>query len=113
MDLSDFQSQAWMFARYSQKGEGTWMSVAYAALGAAGEAGEIANKVKKINRDDGMIVTPERREQLLKEAGDTLWYLAALATELECDLSDVAETTIERLRSRDDRGVLWGDGDER
>jgi predicted amidohydrolase len=59
----------------------------YCALAAVGEAGEIANKVKKVFRDDDGIVTEERRLDLIEEAGDVLWYVVKLATETEYDLT--------------------------
>lgn len=113
LTLTRFQALAWRYAFYPEKGEGKWTEIAYAALGAAGEAGEIANKVKKMSRDDRQCVTPERRDALLKEAGDTMWYLAALCTELGADLSVVAQGTLERLEDRAERGVLEGSGDDR
>ena len=85
----------------------------YPALGLAGEAGEIANKVKKIMRDDNCILTDEKKEDLIGELGDVLWYLAALATELGIDLGEVAEKNIEKLFSRKERGKLGGSGDAR
>ena len=85
----------------------------YPTLGLMGEVGEIAEKVKKIIRDGGGIVSEQKRQELKKELGDVLWYLAQLATEFNLDLNDVAETNIEKLQSRKERGVLGGSGDER
>jgi len=85
----------------------------YPTLGLAGEAGEISNKVKKIMRDDCGVVTDEKREDLIGELGDVMWYLAALATELGIDLDEVAEKNIEKLFSRKERGKLQGSGDDR
>jgi NTP pyrophosphatase (non-canonical NTP hydrolase) len=89
------------------------VGLSYPALGLAGEAGEVAEHVKKSIRDDGGVVTPERREALGKELGDVLWYLAQLATELELDLDEVADANLQKLRSRQLRGVLSGSGDDR
>ena len=64
-------------------------------------------------RDDDGRVSEERREALAKELGDVLWYLAQLATELDLDLDEVAELNLEKLLSRQRRGVLHGAGDDR
>ena len=91
------------------------MRVIYPALGLAGEQGEIAEKVKKWIRDEdfanGMSV--ERREAILKELGDPLWYIAALADDLGYTLQDVVDANVEKLSSRKERGVLKGSGDDR
>lgn len=93
-------------------GQGEIGGVLYTALG-LGEAGETQNKVKKILRDDGGIITPERREAIGKEMGGTLWYLSQLATELGLSLGDIAQENLDILASRQKRDVLQGEGDER
>ena len=85
----------------------------YPTLGLVGEAGELANKIKKVMRDDKGIIPNEKKLEFIKELGDVLWYVAALATELEIDLDEVAETNIKKLFSRKDRGKLGGSGDDR
>ena len=85
----------------------------YPTLGLAGEAGEVADVVKKIMRDDGMKVLPEKREELRKELGDVLWYVAQVATEFDLDLEDIAQTNLTKLFSRMERGVLGGSGNDR
>ena len=87
--------------------------LAYPALGLAGEAGEVAEQVKKSIRDDGGTVSDERREALTKELGDVLWYTAQLATELDLDLDEIARINLDKLLSRQRRGVLSGSGDDR
>jgi len=84
----------------------------YLALGANGEAGEIADKVKKAVRD-GFADFDELRESLGKEIGDLLWYAAMLARELGLPFDNVALANIEKLRSRQARGALRGSGDDR
>jgi NTP pyrophosphatase (non-canonical NTP hydrolase) len=85
----------------------------YVALGLVGEAGEIANKVKKIIRDDNNVLSDEKRTELLKEAGDVLWYLSQFINELDGELGNVAQENIDKLYSRKERGVLKGSGDNR
>lgn len=82
-------------------------------LGLVGEAGEIANKVKKIIRDNGGVVTPEQASQIATEVGDVLWYVAALSRELGVDLGEVAQANIQKLTDRQARGVIGGSGDNR
>ena len=87
----------------------------YPALGLAGEAGEVANKVKKYIRVDGINAefNHEEKKELVKELGDVLWYLAVLADECGYTLEEVAQMNINKLMSRKERGVLHGDGDNR
>lgn len=85
----------------------------YPALGLAGEAGEVCEHVKKAIRDDGGQITDGRRQALRKELGDVLWYVAALCSELDLDMADVARANIDKLASRKERGVIQGEGDDR
>lgn len=88
--------------------------IVYPTLGLSGEAGEIAEKVKKWIRDDGKgTMTDERRDALLKELGDPLWYISALAYDLGYTLQDVVDANVAKLTSRKERGVLGGSGDNR
>lgn len=87
--------------------------VIYPALGMAGEAGEVADKVKKVIRDDGGVVSDERKDAIAKEIGDVLWYCATLAHDLGYRLSDIATLNYAKLKSRQERHVLGGSGDER
>jgi len=89
------------------------LKLSYTTLGLVGEAGEIANKVKKIIRDQNLEVNKTNKSDLKKELGDVLWYAATLATELGYDLEEVAQDNIDKLRSRYDRGVIAGSGDYR
>lgn len=85
----------------------------YPTLGLVGEAGEIAEKVKKVFRDNNGEMTEERRAVIAGELGDVLWYLAQIATELDLSLDTIAAENINKLLSRKERGVLHGDGDNR
>lgn len=87
--------------------------IEYPALGLNGEAGEVAEQVKKMVRDDGGKLSPERREKLLKEAGDVLWYVAALAADLGSSLGEVAQMNREKLAARNAKGQIHGEGSER
>ena len=78
-----------------------------------GEAGEVAEKVAKVFRDELGHFTVESKQAIKKELGDVLWYVSALANELGFKLSDVAACNLEKLNSRAERGVLKGSGDDR
>ena len=84
------------------------LGVQYLALGLTGEAGEVANKVKKIMRDGKF-----DREAIADEVGDCLWYIAALCRDLNVNMQDVADNNIKKLKDRQERGVLSGSGDKR
>lgn len=112
MFLDDYQTKAMSTAVYKQTVP-TDLHLPYAILGLAGEAGELANKEKKILRDDNGDVTPEARRLLMKELGGVLWYCAAVAYEIGLSLSEVAQYNINELASRKERGTLQGSGDDR
>lgn len=86
----------------------------YLTLGLTGEAGEIANKVKKFIRD-GAVKDEylEKRIQIGYEIGDVLWYCAVLAEELEMNLGHIMENNLQKLADRKKRGTLSGSGDNR
>jgi NTP pyrophosphatase (non-canonical NTP hydrolase) len=109
MDLSDYQRRSRATAIYPGAGD----NLLYPTLGLCGEAGEVAEKVKKMVRDDAGVLSDERRDALAKELGDVLWYLAQLATEAGLELDDIAEANLAKLLSRLERDVLQGSGDDR
>jgi NTP pyrophosphatase (non-canonical NTP hydrolase) len=109
MDFKTYQEKSRKTALYPDAGK----NIVYPTLGLTGEAGEIANKVKKISRDEGGVLTEETRSKITDELGDVLWYVAQLATELGVALDAVAEKNIEKLYSRLERGTLHGSGDNR
>ena len=109
MNFNDYQKVAKTTAIYPKSEHALW----YPALGLAGEAGEVADKVKKVMRDHGGILTEEARKELVKELGDVLWYMAMLALEMDVELDEVAEKNITKITSRKSRGVLRGEGDNR
>lgn len=108
MDFNEYQRKARQTAIYHNIGR----NFIYPTLGIVGEAGEIAEKVKRVVRVNGVIDAALRRE-IAKELGDVLWYLAALASELGLSLDDIAKDNLAKLQSRKDRQVLHGRGDNR
>ena len=101
--MNDYQRAAVSTAIYKQE-----HAVIYPALGLAAEAGEVANKVKKILRDGKL-----DRDAIADEVGDCLWYIAALCRDLNVDMETVAYNNLEKLHGRKKRGTLRGNGDKR
>lgn len=87
--------------------------LAYYTLGITGEAGELADKVKKIYRDYGGEVSNADRAAMLDEGGDILWYLARLCETLGVSLDSMARRNIVKLEGRLARGTTQGSGDKR
>ena len=83
------------------------------ALGLTGEAGELADKIKKVYRDDNGVFNQEKREAISKELGDVLWYLTRLGATLGFSLEQIAAMNIEKLADRAKRGKIGGSGDDR
>lgn len=87
--------------------------IIYPTLGLTGEAGEVADKVKKIIRDNHKEFTAEKKAEIMKEIGDVLWYCATLSHDLGYTLDEVAQTNVDKLRSRMERSKITGSGDNR
>ena len=83
------------------------------ALGLTGEAGELADKIKKVYRDDNGVFNQEKREAIAKELGDALWYLTRLGATLGFSLEEIAKGNIKKLADRAKRGKIGGSGDDR
>lgn len=105
-----YQSKASTTAKFPK---GSTEGLSYCTLGLNGEAGEVAELIKKMLRDEGGKLSLERREKLKKELGDVLWYLSQVARLANLTLQEVAEANIEKLFSRKERGKIHGDGDDR
>jgi len=106
MQLNKYQAEAHMTSLHN-------MPIIYPTLGLTGEAGEVADKVKKVIRDKEGVFTSETREAIAYEMGDVLWYLAELAHDLGYTLEQVALMNLEKLKSRQKRDKIHGSGDER
>ena len=103
MNFDEYQKAAKKTAIYND--------ALYPILGLASEAGEVAGKVKKYIRDGGDYRVTY--EELAKELGDVLWYVAAIASDIGYDLSAIAKMNIDKLSDRQNRGAIQGSGDNR
>jgi NTP pyrophosphatase (non-canonical NTP hydrolase) len=96
MNFDEYQDAASVTALYPNR----LNNLEYPTLGLAGEAGEVANIVKKIQRDHGGEITDEIRAKLKDELGDVLWYISACADELGLSLKEIAEFNVGKLAKR-------------
>jgi len=111
MTFNNYQTNASRTAFYPRvfKNQGLY----YTALGLAGEAGEVANKVKKIMRDNNGNLEEKAKAEIFDELGDVLWYCATIADEIGVNLEDVATLNLVKLQDRMNRGKISGSGDKR
>ena len=108
MELNEYQKRALETALYPKE-----VRILYPTLGLTGEAGEVADKVKKVIRDNDGDFSVERRLEIAKELGDVLWYISTLANDLGYTLEEIGELNNRKLSSRKERGVSSGNGDNR
>lgn len=109
MNFDDYQQAAMRTARSPKAKD----ELFHLLLGLTGEAGEIAEKFKKLVRDHNSDITKLDLEDIKKELGDVLWYVTVLADFLGIRLSDVAATNVAKLADRQARNTLQGSGDNR
>lgn len=109
MQFNDYQTQSRRTAIYPDAGK----NMTYPVLGLCGEAGEVAEKMKKVMRDKGGYFDHDSRAAIRKELGDVLWYVSQIASELRFDLDLIAQENLDKLNDRMLRGKIKGDGDDR
>jgi NTP pyrophosphatase (non-canonical NTP hydrolase) len=109
LTLKDYQQAALTTTRGHDKDN----ELFHLVLGLTGETGEVAEKFKKLIRDKNSDVAQLDIDDMTKELGDVLWYLAVLADFLGLSLEEVAHTNLTKLADRQKRGVLQGSGDNR
>ena len=107
-DLDMYQQVAKTTAIYPRE-----QAIIYPTLGLTGEAGEVANKVKKIIRDGTNKNNEDLVQAISSEIGDVLWYCAVLADDIGCKLSDIANANLVKLANRKEKGTIHGSGDKR
>jgi len=108
MTFEEYQQEAVKTAIYKKED-----NIVYPAIGLANEVGEVMGKIKKVLRDSDGEFNTETNYAIAMECGDALWYMAALLRDLGVNFDTVAQNNIQKLRSRQERGVLQGSGDER
>ena len=108
MTLNEYQQHALETAIYPEN-----RRIVYPTLGLTGEAGEVADKVRRVIRDGHEEFTDEKKREIVKEIGDVLWYCATLSHDLGYDLEQVAQTNVDKLRSRMERNRIAGSGANR
>lgn len=109
LKFNEYSEQALSTAIYPERGKNPY----YPVLGLCGEAGEVAEKMKKVFRDNDGKIDLKTKLSIAKELGDVLWYVSALADEIGVPLEDIARMNLEKLQSRMERKKLKGEGDER
>ena len=109
MDFKTYQKKARETALYPDLGS----NFIYPTLGLVGEAGEVAEKVKKVIRDKNGIFDEASKSAIKKELGDVLWYLSNLCNEFNFKLEEVALINLEKLKLRANKGKISGSGDDR
>ena len=108
MTLNQYQEEALKTAIYPED-----KKIIYPTLGLTGEAGEVAEKVKKVIRDNNQEFTDEKKRQIALEISDVLWYFATLSHDLGYTLGEIGQMNIDKLVSRQQRNKIGGSGDER
>ena len=111
MDFDEYQKLANRTGNF--EGKQAEFSLMYLGLGLTSEAGEVADKIKKIIRNDNGVMSLEKGEALKYELGDVLWYLSQLARHLKIPFSEIAVANVEKLADRAKRNVIASDGDDR
>ena len=113
MDFDEYQEKAKKYDFFEATSDLKAVGFTEKVLGLVGEAGETADKIKKLLRDKDGEVSDVDKELVIKELGDTMWYIASISRYLETPLSEVARGNLDKLESRWQRNKLHGEGDER
>ncbi|MFA6463859.1 MAG: nucleoside triphosphate pyrophosphohydrolase family protein [Candidatus Paceibacterota bacterium] len=113
MDFNQYQKEALKTDSFGGKGEITSMAFISKLLGLVGESGEVAEKFKKIYRNNDGKMSPEEKELITKELGDVLWYLSVISNYLDVPFQEIAEKNIAKLKDRLERDVIKSAGDTR
>ncbi len=113
MDFDEYQKRAAKYDLAEATKDYTSVGFIEKVLGLTGEAGETADKIKKILRDKSGKFEQEDYDAVAKELGDVLWYVASLSRYLDIPLSEIASGNLEKLESRYQRNLLHGAGDNR
>jgi NTP pyrophosphatase (non-canonical NTP hydrolase) len=114
MNLQDYSDQAISTDLYVRDGQPIDShAMLEKVFGLVGEAGEVAEKFKKILRDKDGQASDEDKKEIMKELGDVLWYVNSVGIYLGFTLDDIASTNLDKVLSRKERGLTRGSGDNR
>ena len=114
MELNEYQKKIKKYDIFDQeKRKSTDLSFISKVLGLAEEAGEVTGKFKKIYRDDNGEISSEKKEEIIKELGDVLWYTATIARYLDVPFEEIANKNIKKLENRFQNNKIHGSGDNR
>ena len=91
----------------------TNLNIVYPTIGLSGEVGEVCEKIKKVYRDKDGIFTSDTVDDIIKELGDCMWYIHAIADDLDRSIDDACKSNYEKLTSRLERNAIKGNGDNR
>ena len=111
--MNEYQTEASKYDLFETTGNYNTVAFVEKVLGLVGEAGETADKIKKILRDKSGVIDEHDKIEITKELGDVLWYVANIARYLNVPLDEVAKLNLEKLDSRNKRNLLHGEGDNR
>lgn len=113
MTFDEYQKQALTTDSYGGSGEITSMGFITKILGLVGESGELAEKFKKIYRNNNGVMSPEEKDAVIRELGDILWYIGTISRYLNVSMEEVASTNIQKVLDRKERGAIKSAGDYR
>lgn len=109
MTFDEYQKESRKTAKYPDIGN----NFVYPTLGLAGESGEVAEKIKKVWRDNNCQINEVEKREVTKELGDVMWYLSQLATELNLSLENIALFNLQKINLRKQNNKIKGTGDNR
>lgn len=108
LTFNNYQEAAYKTAIYPQE-----LKILYPVIGLAGETGEVAEKIKKVLRDNNGIFSEEKKMEIAKELGDVLWYLSSIATDMGYSLDEIARMNLQKISARKENDHIHGEGDNR
>ena len=113
MNIDEYQEKAKKYDFFEETEDFNKVAFLEKVLGIVGEAGETADKIKKIIRDKSGKPTDGDKVEITKELGDILWYLVNIARYMGVTMTEVAQMNLDKLESRRERNKLHGEGDNR
>ena len=108
MTFNEYQEKSLITAIYP-----TNYKIVYPVLALNGEAGEVAEKIKKVLRDNNGNFSKDKCQEIAKELGDCLWYISAIANDIGYSLDEIAEMNINKIVNRQQNNQIHGNGDDR